>query len=812
MASIFNKTNDLYENPKRNTFDLSFQNNLTLNMGDLVPCFCKEVLPGDSFKIDPTISLRTMPLIFPVQTRIRAYLHFFYVTNRSLWTDWMDFIGKTKDGLELPYVDYQHKTGSLGDYLGLPTTVVQGTGRLSTQKWFSGNYINVHSSMSNVNTVGEECLSFNLDPQFSDKPTPIISNPIALDKSFSQSDFVSIFDEIYYAMGLSGSLNYIPTQDVPDGRNSTGYTFGAEKYNQTIRNGGMFIQKSLFNSTKKISFCYYCPDFNYNVVDNTGVPVESFTLLQQSVINSSSRFPNHFTAIFSWMENDNQYYAYITLSVSSGNGIVISRGDSLILFSKNGNVLDDPNISTSAIRFGEILDRNPNLQCVLLIQGIDNIILFESGSENPTDYGYISLTSNNSLSVTNSDNRIEIVTPTSEPIEITNVSLDDLPKISALPFRAYEAIYNSFYRDDRNNPLIVDGTPVYNKFIRNYDGGKDNVVNTELYQRNWESDFLTTAVQSPQQGVAPLVGITSYGEISFKDANTGELYTAQLNSSDGDTIESFTVTSPNMPNGNVKQLVDFATSGISISDLRGVNALQRWLEINMRRGLRYKDQIMSHFGVDVKYDELMMPEFIGGMTQDIYINQINQTTPSEGAPLGSIAGQGGAFGSSPHSINHYCQEHGYIIGIISIAPTPQYSQLLPKHFLKRETLDYFFPEFGHLGPQPITYAEVAPNESLLSNQSLNDVFGYQRAWYDYLASTDEVHGLFRTNLNNFVVQRFFDGRPELGKSFLTINPNALDTVFAVESSDTSHKFIGQIYFDCKAKRPIPEYGIPKLEV
>lgn len=139
MPNIFTKTNDWVKSVKRNTFDGSFQNNLTMQFGGLYPVFCKEVIPGDSFKIRPTFALKFMPLVFPVQTRMRANLHFFYVRNRPLWRDWPDFIGKTKDGLESPYLaptnqaDYNamFTTGSLGDYLGLPTTVVGGLGRPS---------------------------------------------------------------------------------------------------------------------------------------------------------------------------------------------------------------------------------------------------------------------------------------------------------------------------------------------------------------------------------------------------------------------------------------------------------------------------------------------------------------------------------------------------------------------------------------------------------------------------------------------------------------------------------------------------------
>ena len=94
---------------------------------------------------------------------------------------------------------------------------------------------------------------------------------------------------------------------------------------------------------------------------------------------------------------------------------------------------------------------------------------------------------------------------------------DKLVKLSAYAFRAYEGIYNAYYRDNRNNPYYVDGVVQYNQWIPTYEGGKDDNL-YELRYANWERDFLTTAVQSPQQGIAPLVGITTYQNVT-RDAD-----------------------------------------------------------------------------------------------------------------------------------------------------------------------------------------------------------------------------------------------------------------------------------------------------
>ena len=90
MANIWNERKKVNNHPKRNTYDLSFVNNATFKFGQLTPVFCKEVISGDSFSITPTFGLRYMPMVFPIQTDMRATLHFFYVRNRNLWKDWVD--------------------------------------------------------------------------------------------------------------------------------------------------------------------------------------------------------------------------------------------------------------------------------------------------------------------------------------------------------------------------------------------------------------------------------------------------------------------------------------------------------------------------------------------------------------------------------------------------------------------------------------------------------------------------------------------------------------------------------------------------
>lgn len=736
---IFNKSNQPDPKVNRNAFDLSFASSGTFKFGTLYPVFCKEVLPGDSFRINGAFGLRFMPLAFPIQTKVRADIHFFYVRNRNLWKDWPNFIGQTGRPSAFPVLSSFNskkmtKTGSLGDYLGLPSTVV-GTTSKSLRTGTAYGFSNPSDG------YGRNVPSFYLDYR----------------------DLGNNSSYIHASFNSAGYSNF--------------YTFIKLNSDTQVDNSKCFYAQS---EVLSYPAAIYIPNYDNYLELHTGLPADEM--------------PQDLSLFCFVMANSQD-----SPRKASTNGIhfISSRGEQYV--DQDGLISYRWKVSSSIA--------NDKLQFFFCFNDVTNADSAAASLSTQKGTALSSLPYFNTFSGISYELFYRVTTLTA------NDPVDELKTpISALPFRAYESVYNSFYRDQRNNPYIVNGVQDPNVYLPTTDGGSDN-SSYDFRQRNWEQDFLTSAVPSPQQGVAPLVGITSTGVATF-DVD-GTPYSAQLETAeDGDTVVSARLGS-DAPASVRSSVMSLATSGISINDFRGVNALQRFLETNMRRGLKYKDQIMSHYGVDVSYAELDMPEFLGGFSEFVNIDQINNMTESEGSsPLGSYAGQASCVGSSKHTINRFCDEHGFIIGIMSIVPVPTYSQLLPKHFTKFDPLDYFFPEFGHLGYQPIPYREVCPFQAQSFGVDLSSTFGYQRAWYDYLASVDEVHGLFRTQLQSFILTRVFNGVPSLNEDFLLVHPESLNDIFTVTKDSDGNPvdpILGQLYFDVTAKRKIPRYGVPRLE-
>lgn len=126
-ANIFNSVQ--VRKPSRNTFDMSHDIKLTGDMGELIPILAEEVLPGDVWRLRSEILVRLAPMIAPVIHRVNINVEYFFVPNRIVWPNFGDFISPPEATSTPPAHPFVNLTGSLvvgslGDYLGLPTGVI----------------------------------------------------------------------------------------------------------------------------------------------------------------------------------------------------------------------------------------------------------------------------------------------------------------------------------------------------------------------------------------------------------------------------------------------------------------------------------------------------------------------------------------------------------------------------------------------------------------------------------------------------------------------------------------------------------------
>lgn len=383
-------------------------------------------------------------------------------------------------------------------------------------------------------------------------------------------------------------------------------------------------------------------------------------------------------------------------------------------------------------------------------------------------------------------------------------------KVSAFPFNAYTKIYDEYYRDQNLQPdtyrKLTDGQNIYNA----------NDVAIKL--RAWQHDYFTSALPFTQKGNQATIPLGISADIKLKpasgagqtlrDVNTGTLAGGMgLQSGTVGQIQGATTGNPRFnvdPAGTL--YADLSTASAStINDLRKAFKLQEWLEKNARAGSRYIESILSHFGVRSSDKRLQRPEYLGGSATPVVISEVLQTAPDSSfglTPVGNMAGHGISVGGG-NNINFVAEEHGYIIGIMSIMPQTAYQQGLPKHFSKFDKFDYFWPSFAHLGEQPIiskeVYADGTPDDET--------IFGYTPRYAEYKFQNDTVHGDFKGNLDFWHMGRKFANRPLLNNAFIECDPT--QRIFAV-TDPTIDKLWVHIINNVKATRKMPIFGTPKI--
>lgn len=118
---------------QRSTFDRSSSYKTSFNVGDIVPFFVDEVLPGDTFNVSTAKVVRSQTMLTPIMDNIFLDSYYFFVPNRLVWKHWREFCGENRDGAWAPTVEYTIPTisspsggfasGTIADYMGLPVGV-----------------------------------------------------------------------------------------------------------------------------------------------------------------------------------------------------------------------------------------------------------------------------------------------------------------------------------------------------------------------------------------------------------------------------------------------------------------------------------------------------------------------------------------------------------------------------------------------------------------------------------------------------------------------------------------------------------------
>lgn len=450
----------------------------------------------------------------------------------------------------------------------------------------------------------------------------------------------------------------------------------------------------------------------------------------------------------------------------------------------------------------------------------------------------------------------------------TGVNLNSsISPVNSLPFRAYNLIWNEWFRDENLQKSVAVPTS----------DGPDDISNFTLLKRGKRHDYFTSALPWPQKGPAvdvglsgnaPVVGfgaddlwsmtsvregtsnwkfdgiglddsgrpspysgltvgtysnsaardriVHTFGNGSLNDSEVYFSYSSGTGSDDIQLSEAYSYMRGSgasltgmklQPTDGSSPYADLSgVNAITINDLRQAFQIQKLLERDARGGTRYTEILRSHFGVISPDARLQRPEYLGGSRSRINIVPVQQTSnTTDVSPQGNLAAYGLAS-DVRKGFNKSFVEHGYIIGLVNIRADLTYQQGLNRMWSRRSRFDFYWPSLAHLGEQAILNKEIYTQGTEADNQ----VFGYQERYAEYRYYPSMITGKLRSTdpqtLDVWHLAQKFDSLPTLSSQFIEENP-PIKRALAVQNEP---EFFLDVWFDCKCARPMPVYGVPGL--
>lgn len=426
--------------------------------------------------------------------------------------------------------------------------------------------------------------------------------------------------------------------------------------------------------------------------------------------------------------------------------------------------------------------------------------------------------------------------------------------VNALPARAYAMIYNEWFRDENVEAPIMLGykktdtggsaddpakiTTYANEPSQTAGNNEASLYSMKPAKAGKFHDYFTSCLPSPQRGPAvtlPMEGNAPIrlGDTFFQYEDFPSPVEMVLGSTSASNKPGSIIYTQETGLTGEKKKIQFTGTEIStgetgtggwmyadlanvtaatINDLRMAIALQHIFEADARNGTRYREFLSGTWGVTSPDSRLQIPEYIGGQRIAINVNQVVQTSQTD-QTTGQALGNTAAYSlttCSKQMVDYAATEHGYIIGLAVVRVEHSYQQGLATKWTRGGRFTYYDPRLATLGEQPVYNREIYAQGTTEDEE----IFGYQECWADYRYKPSYVTGEMRSNyqasLDAWHYADDYKKLPRLSAEWIQEGTQNIDRTIAV-TSNVSHQFLCDFYFNEDWYREMPIYSIPGIE-
>ena len=426
--------------------------------------------------------------------------------------------------------------------------------------------------------------------------------------------------------------------------------------------------------------------------------------------------------------------------------------------------------------------------------------------------------------------------------------------VSLFPLLAYQKIYQDFFRWSQwenadptsynvdyyagsGNLFGISGLSSAIPSGSSY-WKRDNMFS--LRYCNWNKDMFMGILPNSQFGdvavVSGVEGIDTFVPVEvFNSINETNISNPPLSGTHTPVFSNSSMTSNTTPSqirvsgvsgtptssaGSALGVRSLLGGEFSILALRQAEALQKWKEITQSVDTNYRDQIKAHFGINTPASMSHMAQYIGGIARNLDISEVVNNNLSDSGSEAVIYGKGVGTGTGKmryHTGSQYC----IIMCIYHAVPLLDYviSGQDPQ-LLCTSVEDLPIPEFDNIGMEAVPSTTLF-NSNLFAGVVASDFLGYNPRYWPWKSKIDRVHGAFTTTLKDWVapiddnyLYTWYTSKAgkevSISWPFFKVNPNTLDSIFAVAANSIweSDQLLINCDVSCKVVRPLSQDGMP----